>query len=281
MSVGIIFLLLLAALTHAVWNAMVKGAHDSVAMATWAYGGGAILAAPFLFFLPALPWEGWVLVGLHSFLHGIYKILLLRMYRLGDFSQVFPVTRGVASLLTTLAAILVVGEILPTQSLTGVVIIALGLIVFALEPGALRREACLPLLLAVGAGGVVTAYTVVDALGVRLEGAGYTYFAWLLVVDGIGMLALGLWWRGRGIWPLMGAIKWTGISVAVLSTLNFGIVMWAISFNPIGLVVAIRETSIVMAAIIGTVFFREAFGFRRLLAAAIVLAGVALISFEP
>lgn len=278
MPIEIILLLLVAAAMHAVWNGMVKGAQDAVVMACWVYCGSAVALAPLLPFVPPLPAEGWMILAVHYVLHMFYKYLLVRMYQVGDFSRVFPIARGTAPVLVTLAAIPVAGEVPPPLAMAGVAVICLGLVTFAAEPGALHRASLPSFLLAGAAGLVVSAYTIVDALGVRLEGAGLTYFVWLFVGDGIGMAALGLWWRGRNLWRLMRPHWKIGLTGPLLSIGNFAIVLWVVTFTPIGLVAAVRETSIVIAALIGVVLFKEGFGPRRVLAAGIIVAGVAMLN---
>lgn len=247
-------------------------------MASWVYCGSAMILAPMLFFVPALPARGWAILSVHFILHMIYKYLLVRMYQIGDFSRVFPIARGSAPALVTLAAIPVAGELPLPMAIAGVGVICLGLVTFAAEPGALQRASLPSFMLAGAAGIVVSAYTIVDALGVRLEGAGLTYFILLFVVDGIGMVLLGLGWRGRRLWPLMKPHWQKGLLGSILSISNFAIVLWVVTFTPIGLVAAVRETSIVMAALIGVLFFKEGFGPRRVAAACIIVAGVALLN---
>lgn len=278
MPIEIILLLLAAAAMHATWNGMIKGAGDGVVMASWVYCGSAVLLAPALFFVPRMPPEGWWLISLHFILHMIYKVLIINMYRLGDFSRVFPVARGIAPIIVMLAAIPTLGEFPQPLAIAGIVTITLGLVVFAVEPGSLQRANMQSFLLATGAGLILSVYTIVDALGVRLENAGLTYFIYLFVGDGIGMAMLGLWWRGSALLPAMGRCWIAGLAGAVMSIANFGIVLWVMTFTAIGLVAAVRETSIVIAALIGVVFFQEGLGPRRILAAVIVLAGVMLLN---
>ncbi len=278
MSFEITLLLLVAATMHAVWNSMIKGADDGVVMATWVYSGSGVLLAPALIFLPPLPAEGWVLVAMHFSLHMVYKTLLINMYRLGDFSRVFPIARGMAPALVTLGAIPIAGELPPPIALAGIGVICAGLVLFATERGALQAAGLQTLLLSAGAGVVVSAYTIVDALGVRLEGAGLTYFVTLFAVDGAGMALLGIWWRGNGLLPAMAMVWKPGLTAALLSIANFAIALWVVSFTPVGPVAAVRETSIVIAAAIGVFLFKESFGARRIAAAGIIVAGVALLN---
>lgn len=279
MPFEIILLLLAAAAMHAVWNGMIKGAGDGVAMASWVYCGAGLLLAPALLFVPALPPKGWALLAGHFTLHMVYKVLLINMYRLGDFSRVFPVARGSAPVIVTLAAIPVAGELPAPAALAGVGVVCAGLILFAAEPRALERASLDTLLLAGAAGVIVSAYTMVDALGVRLEGAGLSYFICLFVFDAIGMALLALYWRGPGILAAMAPHWKAGVAAALLSIGNFGTVLWVMTFNPIGPVAAVRETSIVMAAAIGAAFLGEAFGARRIFAACVILAGIALLNY--
>ena len=278
MSFEIILLLLVAATLHAVWNSIVKGAGDGVVMASWVYCGGGVLLAPALLILPPLPAEGWLLVSIHFCLHMIYKMLLINMYRLGDFSRVFPVARGIAPALVTLAAIPIAGELPPPVALAGVAVICFGLVMFAAERSAFQRAGFQAFALSAGAGIVLSIYTIVDALGVRLEEGALTYVVMLFAVDGLGMAILGFWWRGKALLPAMAQVWKTGISSALMATTNFSIALWVISFTPVGPVSAVRETSIVIAAIIGVVFFKESFGARRIVAACIILAGIVLLN---
>ncbi|HYB54969.1 MAG TPA: EamA family transporter, partial [Alphaproteobacteria bacterium] len=123
----------------------------------------------------------------------------------------------------------------------------------------------------------ITAYTVIDGLGVRRSGAPLGYIAWLFTIDGMPfVIATWLRRRGellaylRGAWliPLVGGL---------LSFAGYGIAIWAMSFGAMGQVAALRETGVVFAAIIGSLFLREPFGRRRVLAAAVVAAGIIVL----
>ena len=113
----------------------------------------------------------------------------------------------------------------------------------------------------------------------RIAGYGLSYFVTLFVVDGASMAAIALVWRRRALLPLLAASWRRGVPCAVLSIVNFGIVLWVISFTPMGPVAAVRETSVVFAALIGAVLMGEAFGLRRVLGALAIAAGIALINW--
>lgn len=278
MTLLVTALLLLAALIHASWNAFIKGARDPVAMATLIYGTEAAIMLPVLFFVGPLPQSVWLLTAVHVALHVVYKIALIAMFQHGDLSQVYPVARGVAPLLVTALAIPAAGEIPGAMALLGIGLICAGLLSFALERSAIGRARAKPLLLAATAGMALSAYTVVDGLGVRTPGAALSYAAWLFVLDGSAMFVIARIWRGPRLYTSL-RLHWkTGAALGLISSTNFCIVLWALSFAAMGPVAAVRETSVVFAALIGAIFMGESFGLRRVAAAIVIAAGIALMN---
>lgn len=278
MTLLVTALLLLAALIHASWNAFIKGARDPVAMATLIYGTEALIMLPVLFFVGPLPQSVWLLTAVHVALHIVYKIALIAMFQHGDLSQVYPVARGVAPLLVTALAIPAAGEIPGPLALLGIGLICAGLLSFTLERSAIGRARAKPLLLAATAGMALSAYTVVDGLGVRTPGAALSYAAWLFVLDGSTMFVIARIWRGPRLYTSL-RLHWkTGASLGLISSTNFCIVLWALSFAAMGPVAAVRETSVVFAALIGAIFMGESFGLRRVAAAIIIAAGIVLMN---
>lgn len=278
MTLLVTALLLLAALIHASWNAFIKGARDPVAMATLIYGTEAAIMLPVLFFVGPLPQSVWLLTAVHVALHVVYKIALIAMFQHGDLSQVYPVARGVAPLLVTALAIPAAGEIPGAMALLGIGLICAGLLSFALERSAIGRARAKPLLLAATAGMALSAYTVVDGLGVRTPGAALSYAAWLFVLDGSTMFVIARIWRGPRLYTSL-RLHWkTGAALGLISSTNFCIVLWALSFAAMGPVAAVRETSVVFAALIGAIFMGESFGLRRVAAAIVIAAGIVFMN---
>lgn len=278
MTLLVTALLLVAALVHASWNAVVKGARDPVAMATCIYGTEALLMLPLLIYAGPLPQSLWLLLAVHVALHVVYKIALITMYQHGDLSQVYPVARGVAPLLVTLLAIPAAGEIPKGAALVGIALISIGLLIFALERAAIGRARAKPLLLAATAGVALSAYTVIDGLGVRTPGAALSYVGWIFVLDGAAMIVIGRIWRGDALYTALRIHARTGVALGAISCVNFCIVLWALSLAAMGPVVAIRETSVVFAALIGAIFMGESFGIRRVAAAVLIAAGIVFMN---
>jgi drug/metabolite transporter (DMT)-like permease len=280
MTLGVTALLLLAALIHASWNAFIKGARDPVAMATLIYGTEAAVMLVAVPFVGIPPQSVWLLLAVHALLHIVYKIALVQMYIHGDLSQVYPVTRGVAPLLVTLLAIPVAGEVPGPYGLTGIGLVCLGLLIFAVERGSLSHAGAKPLLLAATAGIVMSAYTVIDGLAVRTPGAALSFVVWMFIIDGATMFVIARIWRGPQLYPAL-RVRWRwGISLGFISTVNFCIVLWALRVAEMGSVTAVRETSVVFAALIGAIFMGESFGARRIAAAIVITAGIIAMNWR-
>lgn len=274
MTLGVTALVLLGALLHATWNAFVKGARDPVAMATMVYGTEALLFLPVLFFVAPLPQSLWLILVIHVVLHIIYKIVLVTMYQAGELSQVYPVARGVAPLLVTAIAIPAAGEIPGPYNVVGVALVCAGLLSFAFERSALTHAGRKPLLLAAAGGIVMSFYTVIDGIAVRSPEGVLSYVAWIFVLDGLTMLIIARIWRGERIYTALRDRWKIGIALGIMGTVNFCIILWALRLAEMGAVAALRETSVVFAALIGAIFMGESFGMRRILAAAVIAGGI-------
>jgi len=264
---------------HASWNAFVKRAPDKVAMATLVYGAGLVVAVPGVFYFPLPTGEIWAVIAIHCGCHVIYKLALIAMYEEGDLSQVYPATRGVAPLMTTLIAIPTIGEIPEGPQMVGIGIVCLGLLVFVFEPGVFTRKGSKPLVIAAVAGLMMSIYTIADAVAMRNAEYRFSFISWIFLFDALSMFVLAYWRRGRRLGALL-ADQWKiGLGCGFAAFLNFGVILWALSFAAVGNVAALRETSVVFAALIGAVFMGESFGPRRLVAASVIAIGIVVMNW--
>ncbi|MDP6708147.1 MAG: EamA family transporter [Alphaproteobacteria bacterium] len=276
MTLEVTLLVLLAALLHAGWNALVKAGEDRLLAITMVIGVaavGAALALPFL--APPAP-ASWIYLILSVVLHAAYFFLLSGAYRVGDLSHVYPVARGTAPLLVAIGAALFAGEHLGSIAMGGLLLAALAIASFALDGhrrGADRR----PLIFALAIACFISTYTVVDGLGVRAAGDALGYIAWLFALHGLPLFLYVLIWRRRDLAPYLQAHWKTGLLGGGLCAGAYGLVIWALGQGAMAYVSALRETSVIFAVWIGTRLLGEPFGRRRLLAAAAVAAGIAVM----
>ena len=268
---------LIAAATHAIWNALAHAVPGKVAMAALMGAGSALFAIPLILIAPMPAGAAWPYIIASGILHVGYNGLLLLSYRLGEFSQVYPVARGTSPWMVGIAGALFAGDRLSPLGWAGVAVVSAGLMSLVFNRGYRPTRADAPALAAaLGTGCAIASYTVVDGIGVRLAGSALSYAGWMFLVEGVLTALATLPLRPRGV-TAPGAWR-TGLACAGLSVLAYGLVLWAQTQGALAAVAALRETSVIAGAIIGAIFFKEAFGRGRIVGAVIVAAGIALIN---
>lgn len=264
-----------AAVAHASWNAIAHRIRDSLVAMTVVGIGGLALAVPLLLWTAAPAPASRPYLAVSVVLHIAYLALLLRTYRVGEFSQVYPLARGISPVVVTAAAWLLVGERLAGLQLAGVLLIPAGLACLVF----IGRRPDRPALVAAAATGLaIAAYTVVDGIGVRLAGSPGGYIGWLMTLEGLGCAAVALVIRRRALPAQLSGSWLAGLAGGVLTVIAYGLVLWAQTRSALALVAALRETSIIIGALIGTLMFREPFGRSRIMATVLVVAGILLLN---
>ncbi len=274
MDFTLVVLVLTAALLHASWNAMIKSGSDRLLSMTLIIGFGSVAAGAALPLVNVPAPESWIFLLISALVHTGYFFFLVRAYQAGDLSHIYPVARGSAPLLVAIGAALLAGEIPTIGEIAGLALASLGIAAFALERGNGKWDGR-PFLMALCVAVFIGVYTVTDGLGVRLSGDPMAFILWLFFISGLPLIAYSLVFRRRDFMPYLGS-HWlrTGVLGGTICAVAYGIVIWALARAPMAHVSAMRETSVVFAAIIGAVFLGESFGFRRVLAALTVAAGI-------
>lgn len=272
-------LVLASALLHASWNAMIKGkTGDPLAASTGLAIAWALLGAPAVFFVPAPSSEAWPFLMTSVIVHVVYFGLLVAAYREGDLSFVYTIVRGIPPALVALFAFVAAEEIPSLLGLAGVALIASGVLALGGgSPLAVRSRRATWLALATAL--TVATYTVLDGLGARASGEPFGYLLWLTTAQGALFAGIALAVHGRTLIAEVRERWMLGLLTGVLSAAGYGIVIWAMTEAPIALVAALRETSVLFAAVLGALLLREPFGGRRIAAALLVAAGAALVRF--
>ncbi len=274
---GVVGLVLLAAVLHATWNALVKIGGDRLIVLA---SVNTVAAIAGLFMIPLAPApnpESWPYLALSVAVHSGYYFFLLKAYQSGDFSHVYPLARGCAPLMVLLGGAWVAGEYLPPMAITGIGIASIGIASLAFDGGAPWRRDPRPLLYAVATGVTIASYTVVDGVGVRLSGSPLGYIGWLFAIDGLPIALVALHLRRGLVRPYL-RNEWPHCVGAGLASIGaYGLVIYAMNSGALAAVSALRETSVIIAAAIGTFALGERFGRRRIILAAIVTAGIVLM----
>jgi drug/metabolite transporter (DMT)-like permease len=277
LSTLILAAVLCGALFHASWNAIVKAQDDhSLAALVVAVFAGCF-GIPLMLALPAPPPAAWPYVAASSLIHVGYFVLVGFAYRSADLGVAYPLTRGSAPLMTALIAFLFLSEALAWNGWLAIVVLAAGIVTLsadALIRGGLTGRAALAV--ATNAGVIVT-YTLVDGLGARVTGSGIIYGAWMLAGTGLCVLVFALAMRRQAFFRGAQKMWRPGLIAGALVLPSYGIALWAMTLAPIGIVAALRETSVLFAAIIGARFFSEQFGPRRWIALVLIIGGIILL----
>lgn len=278
MDATAVILVLTAAVMHATWNTLVKTGADRLMTMTVTISTTALLAPGLLLLGPAPALESWPYIIASAALNNAYFLFLIEAYRVGDLSHAYPLARGSAPLMVAVGAWVFAGEHLAGWELAGVAIVSGGIISLVIAGGRGLsggwRALAYPLL----TGLMIAVYTVVDGFGVRLSGNPASYIGWLFILSAPPLAFIALI-RRRGEALVFVRRNWrTPVLGGVLNMGSYGLSIWALSLGAMAHVSALRETSVIIAAIIGTRLLGEPLGLHRILAAATVAAGIVLIA---
>jgi uncharacterized membrane protein len=288
MTLASLLLVVLASFIHASWNLLAKQAAQVGPVFVFAYNLVACVAyAPWVLYLlakGAITWtaEGAGFVFLSGIIHLAYSLCLQRGYQVADLSVVYPVARGTGPMLSTIGAILILGEAPTGPGLAGLalVVIGIGLIATQGDLTAFRRHGGQAgVRWGTATGGLIATYTVVDAYAVKALGIAPVVLDWFSnVLRFFILLPLVLANPARALQRMRG-YWWIAVGVGLLSPLSYILVLAALTSGaPLSLVAPMREMSMMVGALMGMLILREAVGPWRLLGCAVLICGVILLS---
>jgi len=278
----VVLAVLCGAALHAGWNALVKSAGDKTVDTALVHFLGALVALPFALWVGLPQPASWPFIAASLFIHIGYYIALSGAYRHGELGLTYPIMRGFAPLLVAIGSAAVVGETPTPAAWAGILGITVGVALVGLaHPGqALHHGKALAFAFANAA--IIATYTFVDGLGVRKElevgGEVLRYVLWLFVLDGFPYPLLVLARRGpagrRAIWAYARQ-RWPLAAIGGTASIgSYAIALWAMTRAPVASVAALRETSVLFAAVLGTWMLKERFGWQRAIGTVVIVGGV-------
>ena len=275
---GVLAAVLGAALLHALWNSLVKSAADkflaSALVALWC-GAAALLAGL------ALPWPAAAaapFIAASALVHIVYFLLVGRLYRDADLSVAYPIMRGLAPLIAAVIALLTLGELPTPFAVLGVAVLAGGVALMGASGLAHRRIDATTLAVALANAFVIAVYTVIDGQGARISGQGaffaLAYNAWADALTALLYAPIVFALRGRA--KAIAVIRFwrRGLVGGLAAFVGYAVVVWAMTRAPIAVIAALRETSVLFAALIGVALLGEPFRPQRAVAALVIFLGV-------
>ncbi len=279
MSPLIFAAVLLAALLHASWNALIKVSGDRLVVMAVTTALSSILVIPALFILPLPAQPSWIFLLLSATLHTFYMLLLVKAYGYGDFAQVYPLARGSAPLLTSILGFLILSETMDSSEILGMLLIVSGIFALAFQRSEGKLQLSKPALFySLMTGVFISAYSLVDGVGARLSENSLSFTAWMFFLDGFTLPLAAYLRRPRQL--LRSTIKdvWrSGVVVTLLSIAGYTIIVWAFSQERIAPVSILRETSVMFALLISIFILKEGFSRLRSLIVLLILSGIVLM----
>lgn len=277
MNYNVFLAVLLAALMHACWNGLIKHSSDKLLAMTGMILGHAPLAVVALFLAPPLDFACWPYLLAGAALHLGYQLFLLNAYRLGDLSQVYPIARGIAPLIAMTISTTVLGIALLPLEIAAIVVIVTGIMSLAFvrrADGLINGKAVAA---AIGTGCFIAGYSLVDGLGARLGQSPVAFYGWLSTLNAAVWIVLSQIFRRGVIVRLATEGRSVTLLAGSLSFLAYTIVVWAFTQAPIAMVMALRETSIVFALLIGVFVLKERLDLAKVVSTFVTLAGAVLL----
>ena len=276
----VVFTLVLAsAVLHASWNALIKIGGDPWVRLAMIKLLGVVLGLVFLSFIPFPNAEAWPYLLGSAAVHQLFFIFVCLQYRYGDLSYVYPIARGVAPLMVAVGAYMFAGEILSPQGIAAVVLIS-GAILSLTYSTARKPGEGKAVVFALCTGITIATYSVIDGLGARTANDLISYIIYLMVLDGLPFGLVVMFLR-RNVFMDSFRTNWKiGVASSLLIYPAYSLAIWAMTKSPITYVSALRETSVIIAVLIGTRMMGEPFGARRLISGAFVVVGVAVLQFS-
>ena len=272
---SVLTVILIAAVLHASWNAFIKNKGNGFAKMTILATIIGVIVAPFTFVVGVPPLETRMYLAVSIIAHTMYMHSLTRAYQNEDFSVAYPFARGLAPLLTVIILLFFFNRSISTYELIGIGIIILGiLILFNAQKLKLNFKILISLLYFPVS---IVFYTLVDAMGVKTAESTQQFIVWLFILIPIPMLVYSLANQKELIVSTFIENKYSLIVASIGSLTSYSLVLWAYTQAPIYYVASIRESSIIFAALIGLIFFKEKGLVRRLIAAFVLFIGVIML----
>jgi drug/metabolite transporter (DMT)-like permease len=272
----VVLLVLLAAVLHATWNALLHRSADRL----WLMGVMTIpyivVSAVGVMILPLPAPVAWPYVLASAVMEFCYCLSLVRAYRSGDFGQIYPIARGLSPLLVVVGALVFAHEALKPLGIAGVAFVSLGIFSLAFRRNMHFSGDSVPFALLTGV--FIATYTVLDGIGARIAGNAFSYVMWVYLLWSIPQF-LVVWHRRGGAQGMFigRAQVWRGLSAGLLALTAYCLIIQAYRYLPIAVVTALRGSSLIVAVLIGWLFMRERLTAQRIVACVLVTAGAVML----
>jgi drug/metabolite transporter (DMT)-like permease len=277
LTLGITLAVLGAGFLHAGWNALLKSSPGGDALLDTAtvVAGSSLWGLAVVPFVPLPAAAAWPYMATSAVIHFGYYLTLAQAYRTGDLSFAYPLMRGTAPLIVALLGIAFLRELPTAPMALGILLISLGIVSIAFVQR--RKHPATAAYWAFANAALIALYTLVDATGARASGNAASYVSWLIFLEGLPFLVWVVSRRGQVAVRYLASSAIRGLVGGACSLAAYGIVLWAMTRAPVAAVAALRETSVLFAALMGSLWLKEKFGLPRLAGAVSVVLGIVVL----
>ena len=271
-------LILIAALSHAICHSILKKNKNPLGILGVTSIFEIIIFTPFVLSVPFPTTYIWILIIISALLHGLYRLLVVYSYKYGDLSFVYPIARGSSSLLLALISVIYLSDKISLLGFIAILIVCIGLFLISYSDRIKFNYTAFGLgfLTAI----MITAYTLVDGIGVRHSPDPYTFLYWMLLLNGTPALVVSFLFKNSGIRIINKNLIFTGILFGILAPLAYGIVVWCMQYLPIAYVSSLRESSIIFATLIGMIILKENTASKRIFPSLFIVVGISILYFQ-
>lgn len=272
------FLLLIAALSHAICHSILKYNKNPLGILGVTSIFEIIIFTPLVLTVPMPTPYIWILIIVSSILHGFYRLLVIFSYDYGDLSFIYPIARGTSSLLLVIISLIYLTDKISLLGFIAIMIVCMGLFLISYSDKIKFNYSAFGLgfLTAI----MITAYTLVDGIGVRHSENPFSFLYWMLLLNGTPALIASFFFKNNGLRTVNKNLIFTGMAFGVLAPLAYGLAVWCMQFLPIAYVSSMRETSIIFATLIGALLLKEKTASKRVIPSIFVVIGISLIYYQ-
>ena len=273
MPIDVMAVILLGALLHAIWNALIRAGSDKIASTLSIVVGAGLMTACFLPFVPTPAEASWPYLAASVLIHVVYFLLVALSYRIADLSFVYPIMRGAAPAVSAIAVVFILNESPSSLGWVGVLLVCSSIVLLTADSWRTGTLPFAPTAIALANAGVIVIYTLVDGIGARSSGNAFSYTGWMILLTAAPITIACFVTRPQ---YMAASIRenFTRVLAGGACTFgSYGLAFWAMTQAPIALVAALRETSVVFGTIIAATFLQENVSPMRYLAILVLQPG--------
>ena len=274
MDTTVFIIILLATVMHAIWNAMVKHHPDKVIAVLAIVLGHIPLALFCIIYFPLPGKEALPYIIASVIAHQGYQWYMINSYKVGDYTNVYPIFRGFGPLLATLISLIFLGVVFKIATIISILFICVGIMVLGLF-GSKDKNQFEIIKYALLTGSFISLYSLIDGYGARVSASSISYISFSFLFSALLFpIILKLNKHENIISKVFKDAKmifWVGGSI---SFVIYVIVVWGFTKAPIPLVAALRETSIFFSIFIGYFFLKETINLKKIISILLIVIGV-------